>query len=126
MLPAAHRMRRRADFTAAVRAGRRASSSSLVLHIVPRPDRDDPAKVGLIVSKGVGGSVVRHQVARRLRAVCAGSLDRFADGDLVVIRALPQAAMASSAELADDLEHAAERLGRRAESPVESVATGSK
>ena len=103
-------MRRRADFTAAVRTGRRASSQSLVLHLVRRPDTTDPARVGLIVSKGVGGSVIRHQVARRIRAVCAGRLAEFSPGDLVVVRALPDAARATSAQLAGDLEQALHRL----------------
>jgi ribonuclease P protein component len=106
-------MRRRADFTAAVRSGRRASSPSLVLHVVRRQETADPARVGLIVSKTVGGSVIRHQVARRIRAVCAGRIEDFTAGDLVVIRALPDAARATSAQLAADLEQALARLARR-------------
>jgi ribonuclease P protein component len=97
-------MRRRADFTAAVRVGRRASSPALVLHVVDRPDQTEPARVGLIVSKSVGGSVVRHQVARRIRAVCADRLKDLRAGDLVVVRARPDAAMATSAQLAADLD----------------------
>jgi ribonuclease P protein component len=112
-------MRRRADFTAAVRTGRRASSPSLVLHVAPR-DAADPARVGLIVSAGVGGSVIRHQVARRLRAVCAGRLGAFGPGDLVVIRALPGAARATSAQLAADLEQALTRLSARAQTGAAS------
>jgi len=114
-------MRRRADFTAAVRAGRRASSPSLVLHVVRRPDAPDPAKVGLIVSKSVGGSVVRHQVARRIRAVCAGRLADFRTGDLVVVRALPDAARATSAQLAIDLEQALTRLAGGRAAAIEAA-----
>jgi ribonuclease P protein component len=106
-------MRRRADFTTAVRAGRRASSHSVVLHVVRRPNTDDPARIGLIVSKGVGGSVVRHQVARRIRGVCAGLLGQLSPGDLLVVRALPEAANATSAQLTLDLEHALTRLAGR-------------
>ena len=58
------------------------------------------------MSKGVGGSVVRHQVARRLRGVCADRMIGFRPGDLVVLRALPAAARATSQQLADDLEQA--------------------
>ena len=105
-------MRRSTDFTAVVRAGRRAPSQTLVLHVLSRDDVD-PVRVGLIVSKGVGGSVVRHQVARRLRAVCADRLSNFGDGDLVVLRALPEAARATSQQLAVDLEHAIGRITRR-------------
>ena len=119
VLPAAHRMHRRTDFTAAVRTGRRAPSPTLVLHVLPR-EGADPARVGLIVSKGVGGSVVRHQVARRLRGVCADRMVGFQPGDLVVLRALPAAARASSQQLADDLEHAMARLRR---DPLEAAAS---
>ena len=104
-------MHRRTDFTAAVRTGRRAPSPTLVLHILPR-DGADPARVGLIVSKRVGGSVVRHQVARRLRAVCAERMAGFLPGDLVVLRALPDGARATSQQLAADLDHAMARLRR--------------
>lgn len=104
-------MRRSTDFTAAVRSGRRAPGSTLVLHVLPRGE-ENPVKLGLIVSKGVGGSVVRHQVARRLRAVSAARLEAFSPGDLVVLRALPAAARATSEQLAADLENAMERLDR--------------
>jgi ribonuclease P protein component len=114
-------MRRRADFTAAVRAGRRASSPSLVLHVVRRPDAHDPARVGLIVSKSVGGSVVRHQVARRIRAVCAVRMGDFRAGDLVVVRALPDAARATSAQLAADLEQALTRLSGGRSTAIEAA-----
>jgi hypothetical protein len=44
----------------------------------------------------------------------------FQPGDLVVLRALPAAARASSKQLAADLEHAMTRLRR---DPLESVAS---
>jgi ribonuclease P protein component len=65
----------------------------------------------LIVSKAVGNAVIRHRVSRRLRAVCAQDIDTWATGDLVVVRALPAAAGATSEELAVDLSQAARRLG---------------
>lgn len=56
-------------------------------------------RFGLIVSKAVGTAVVRHRVARRLRHICAPLTAVLpADAD-IVIRALPGAAAASSAEL---------------------------
>ena len=75
--------------------------------------RPTPPGSGLIVSKTVGGSVVRHQVARRIRAVCAARIEDFGAGDLVVVRALPDAARATSAQLAADLERALARLAGR-------------
>jgi ribonuclease P protein component len=57
-----------------------------------------------VVSKAVGGSVVRHRVSRRLRHLLAPRLRTLPAGSLLVIRALPPAAAASSAELAEDLD----------------------
>ena len=71
MLTAQHRLHARDDFTATVRRGRRASRSLLTVHLlVPAQDGVAvlvPPRAGLVVSRAVGGSVVRHRVARRLR-----------------------------------------------------------
>ncbi len=67
-------------------------------------------RFGLIVSKAVGSAVIRHRVARRLRHICgplAGELPPDAD---VVIRALPGAAHADSAELERQLRGALRKL----------------
>jgi ribonuclease P protein component len=71
-----------------------------------------PPQVGLIVGKSVGGSVIRHGVARRLRAQMAQRIDRLPIGSGVVIRALPQSAGATSAQLAADLDGALTRMMR--------------
>jgi len=55
------------------------------------------------VSKAVGGSVVRNRVKRRLRHQVAPLLETLPDGTSVVLRALPPAASATSAELAEEL-----------------------
>lgn len=70
----------------------------------------DPVRVGLVVSRKVGNAVVRNRVSRRLRAVCSARLDRWSAGDLVVIRALPASATATSAELGQDLDRALDRM----------------
>ena len=71
---------------------------------------DRSARVGLIVSKAVGSAVVRHHVSRRLRAVMAPLVPLLPGGVAVVLRALPAAATASSAELAADVVSALRRL----------------
>ncbi len=48
--------------------------------------------------------MVRHRVARRLRHLVAARLDTLPPGALLVVRALPPAATATSAELAVDLD----------------------
>ncbi|TWF77506.1 ribonuclease P protein component [Pseudonocardia hierapolitana] len=61
-------------------------------------------RAGLVVSKAVGGSVVRHRVSRRLRHLLAPRLGELPAGAMLVVRALPPAADATSAELGDDLD----------------------
>src|SRR5579875_2325245 len=116
MLPAAHRLRTSADFATVTRTGRRARRGSVVVYLGNPSDRtvDAPTtRAGLIVSKQVGGSVVRHRVSRRLRAQLADRLDRVPRGSTLVVRALPEAARADSSALGRDLDAALHRLVSR-------------
>jgi len=121
LLPAASRLTRRDDFATGVRRGRRAARGSVVVHLARVGDNDAPPpvsrpKVGFVVGRTVGGSVVRHRVQRRLRHLMRSRLANLPAGSLVVVRALPSAAGASSAALGDDLDGALRRLiGARAE-----------
>ncbi len=57
------------------------------------------ARFGFIVSKQVGGAVVRNTVRRRLKAICAEALPSVRSGADIVIRALPSSATAEFADL---------------------------
>jgi ribonuclease P protein component len=104
VLPAGSRLTRRDEFAAVLRRGRRSGRSRLVVHL-HRPAADDGApRAGLVVSKAVGGSVVRHRVSRRLRHLLAPRIGSLPAGAMLVVRALPLAADATSAELGDDLD----------------------
>ena len=65
-----------------------------------------PARAGFVVSKAVGNAVVRNQVRRRLRHLVRDRIGALPPGALLVVRALPAAAGASSAVLAADLDAA--------------------
>lgn len=67
--------------------------------------------MGFVVSKAVGGSVVRHRVTRRLRALVSDRLPRIPDGTSLVLRATPGAAHADTQQLGRDLDTALDRLG---------------
>ena len=133
MLPAGNRLRRRQDFATAVRRGRRAGRGSLVAHLysgdsgcAPQaPAGNDtldphavetvdnsasPVRAGFVVSRAVGRATVRSTVKRRLRHVVRERLDRLPAGSVLVVRALPPAANASSTRLAGDLDAALLRL----------------
>lgn len=117
MLPAASRLRRPADFSRAVRRGRRAGRPLLVVHLFgpehtsgdAGPSLTEP-RVGFVVSRGVGGAVIRNQVKRRLRHLVAQRLRALPAGADLVVRAQPAAAAATSADLAADLDRALARV----------------
>lgn len=102
MLPVRHRLTRRADFARTTRFGARVAAGHVVLHLLPRPD-DGPARVGFVVSRKVGGSVIRHAVTRRLRAVAAEALRSSPTGFDLVVRALPASASCDFAALRDEI-----------------------
>lgn len=103
MLPAAARMRLRADFAAATRAGSRAGRPLVSGHLLVCRDDTRPPLVGFAVSKAVGPAVVRNRVRRRLRHLARGYLGVLPGGSLLVLRAAPRAAGARQAELAADV-----------------------
>jgi ribonuclease P protein component len=105
-------MRRPADFTTTVRRGVRSGTSRIVLHRRATAD-EDPVLVGFVVSKAVGHSVVRNRVERRLRHLMAERLAAIPAGTTLVVRAAPQAAGATSAELAADLDAMIAATGRK-------------
>ena len=63
------------------------------------------------MSRAVGPAVVRNRVRRRLRHLVACRLAELAPGAVVVVRALPRAAVLSSAELGNDLDRVLRRCG---------------
>jgi ribonuclease P protein component len=119
VLSAEHRLRLKDDFTVALKHGTRAGTRRLVLHWTAT-DRAHPTRVGFVVSKAVGNSVVRHRTQRRLRHLASARLAVLPPkGGLLVVRALPAAGDATSAELAADVDKGLRRLGLL---PVEAAA----
>ena len=114
MLPAAARLTRSADFRLVTRQGRRAGGPRIVVHALPpggsAPRIGSSPRVGFVVSKAVGNSVIRHRVARRLRHVVADRLGTLPRDSSLIVRALPSAADASSAEFRQDFDAALRRL----------------
>lgn len=121
MLPPAARLRRSEDFREVIHKGARAGRRRLVVHAVKPeslpasgstqpPPASSSVRAGFVVSKAVGNSVVRHRVSRRLRHLVAARLGTLPPGATLVVRALPPAATASSAELGADLDGALKRL----------------
>lgn len=115
MLPETHRLRTATEFSEVVRRGRRASRPLLTVHALPAGEAvhaGAPARAGLVVSKSVGGSVVRHRTARRLRHLLRDRVGMLPAGLRLVVRAAPAAGRAPSSALAADLDAALDRVQR--------------
>lgn len=107
MLPREHRLHRPADFTEVVRRGRRSSRPLVTVHALLGDNGDEGcARAGLVVSRAIGGSVVRSTVSRRLRHLLRERLPVLPSGSRIVVRAGASAGSASSAALAADLDEA--------------------
>jgi ribonuclease P protein component len=105
-------LRRSSDYTAVVRAGRRAGRTRLVVHLSLTDERE-PVRCGFVVSKAVGSAAARNTVKRRLRHLMREKMSLLPEGSLVVVRALPAAAGACSQALGADLDSAFARLLHR-------------
>jgi len=106
---AAHRLTGSAQFSLAIRTGRRAGSDTLVVHLA-RPDELGPPRIGFVVSRAVGNAVTRNRVKRRLRELVRVERERLPGGSLLVVRALPASAAASYGELRSDLTRCLSRV----------------
>ncbi len=71
-----------------VRRGRRTVTPHAVVHRIANGS-DSVARFGVVVSKKVGGAVMRNRVRRRIQSICAAHLSIVPQGDLIVVRALP-------------------------------------
>jgi ribonuclease P protein component len=87
-----------------MRGGRRAGRPLVSGHLLRQPGCEEPARVGFVVSKAVGGAVVRNKIRRRLRHLARGYLGSLPKGSLLVVRANPRAATARQADLAAELD----------------------
>ena len=112
MLPSAHRLTSPDHFRAVVRRGRRSGGPTVVLHLLV-PDSgavQASPRAGFVVSKAVGTAVVRNRVKRRLRHLVAERLEQLPAHALLVVRALPAAALASYDDLGHELDRCLARV----------------
>lgn len=82
------RLSRSADFDRVYRQGRATGGRVLVLHAFPRGDDAEP-RLGLSVSRKVGGAVERNKVKRLIREAFRLEADRVRLGHDVVVVARP-------------------------------------
>ena len=100
--PKAVRIRRRREFLALQREGRRRHSAHFV--VIERPSSNITSRLGVTVSKRVGNAVVRNRVKRLVREVFRHQRAQLCPpADLVVI-AKPGANALTYAQAATELE----------------------
>jgi ribonuclease P protein component len=85
------RLSRSAEFERVYRQGRSTANRHLVLYSFPNASAERP-RLGLSVSRKVGGAVERNRVKRLLREVFAGAEAGLRPGQDLVIVARPSAA----------------------------------
>jgi ribonuclease P protein component len=99
--PRRARLSRSADFERVFRHGRSQANKEFVLHVFPRPDDPGPSRLGLSVSRKVGGAVERNRVKRLLREAFALESSRLPPGtDAVVVARADAKALAEREGLA--------------------------
>ena len=111
--PKRGRLSRSAEFERVYRQGRSVGNRFLVLYAFPRAGAGDGPRLGLSVSRKVGGAVDRNRVKRLLREAFAGEVERVpADQDVVVV-ARPEARDLAEREGLDGVRRElADLLGR--------------
>ena len=95
MLPRKHRLTTPTNFAKTTKSGVRVGNGNFFLYLLHHESSEYP-RAGLIISKVVGGSVVRHRVSRAIRHALALEMSKLRPGTLVVVRALANARTADA------------------------------
>jgi ribonuclease P protein component len=107
------RLSRSAEFERVYRQGRSVANRHLVLYSFPNESIDRP-RLGLSVSRKVGGAVERNRVKRLLREAFASVEGELEGGNDVVVVARPEARELAEREGLEGIDGALEELIGRA------------
>ncbi len=103
------RLTRSGDFDRVFRSGRSLPGREFVLYVFPRED-GDPPRLGLSVSRKVGGAVERNRVKRLVREAFATEAAKLPAGTDAVIVARADARALAEREGLDGVQRALSEL----------------
>jgi ribonuclease P protein component len=107
------RLRRRREFLAVQEGGRRVAGAHYLLFALPRPGAAaQGARLGITVSRKVGGAVVRNRVKRWVRESYRRMAWMAPSGMDLVVVARPPAAKSDLPGTAEELRGLLKRLAR--------------
>lgn len=107
--PAAARLRETHEFQAVRAEGRMVQGRFLRMSVLRRPG-EEPARIGIVTSRRVGGAVQRNRVRRRVREIFRARRAQLPAGLWLVVVAKPGAADAGYGELREEWLRLAGRL----------------
>ena len=111
-LPRSSRVRKRGAFVEIQRTGRKTAGAGLLMFVLPQR-KPGPPRLGVTVSRRVGGAVVRNRVRRYVREVFRLNREWFVDGRDFVFVALPKSAGLEFKDVHDDMKRLAQRSKAR-------------
>jgi ribonuclease P protein component len=111
------RLSRSGDFERAYRRGRSVANRHLVLYVFPRGNTDEP-RLGVSVSRRLGGAVVRNRVKRLLREAFRARGEQLDRGHDYVLVARPDAGALAEREGLTGIEAALGQLLSESRSPA--------
>ncbi len=100
--PRAHRLTHKSEYTRVFSQGEKSYGNAFVCYRLMEKDRE--TRLGLVVSRKVGGAVVRNRVKRRLREFFRRHRDGFEPGSQVVVVARAACARLSGPAFALEIE----------------------
>jgi ribonuclease P protein component len=109
-LPRSSRVRKRGAFVEIQRQGKKTKGAGLLMFALPQR-KPGPARLGVTVSRRVGGAVVRNRVRRLVREVFRQNPTWFPAGRDIVFVARPEAAELEYTAVHDDIASLCKRAG---------------